>query len=100
MNETESKISALNMLSYGTADLLWQIFNGIFGGFFFIFWEVVVGLDIILITFAYTIFAVWNIINDPIFGYLADRPKKFWSRLGKRYPWFVIAGIPAIFFLL
>jgi len=99
MNENEKKISTLNMLSFGMADLLWALFTGIFGGLFFIFWEVVVGLDIIIITLAYTIFAVWNIINDPIVGYLADRPKKFWSRLGKRYPWFAIGGIPAILFL-
>jgi len=93
------KQSAGSMISYGTSDLLWQIFNGIFGGFFFIFWEVVVGLDIWIITLAYTIFAVWNIVNDPLFGYFADRPRKFWSRLGKRYPWYLIGGIPAILFL-
>jgi len=99
MSENKKKISTLNMLSYGMGDLLWQIFTGIFGGLFFIFWEVVVGLNIWIITLAYVIFAVWNIINDPIVGYLADRPRKFWSRLGKRYPWFVIGGIPAILFL-
>lgn len=99
MSENKKKISTLNMLSYGMADLLWQIFTGIFGGLFFIFWEVVVGLNIWLITLAYIIFAIWNIINDPIVGYLADRPKKFWSRLGKRYPWFIIGGMPAILFL-
>jgi len=88
-----------SMISYGMSDMLWQIFNGIFGGFFFLFWEVVVGLDIWIVTVAYTIFAVWNIINDPIFGYIADRPRKFWSRFGKRYPWYLIGGIPAILFL-
>jgi len=96
MSENKKKISTLNMLSFGMADLLWSLFTGIYGGLFFIFWEVVIGLDIIIITLAYTIFAVWNIINDPIVGYLADRPKKFWGRLGKRYPWFLIGGIPAI----
>jgi GPH family glycoside/pentoside/hexuronide:cation symporter len=96
MNENKKKSSLFNMLSYGTADLLYSLFNGIFGGLYYIFWEVVVGLDIIIITLAYTIFAVWNIINDPIFGYIADRPRKFWSRLGKRYPWFIIGGIPAM----
>ena len=99
MSENTKKISTLNMLSFGMADLLWALFTGIFGGLFFIFWEVVVGLDIIIVTLAYTIYAVWNIINDPIVGYLADRPRKFWSRLGKRYPWFIIGGIPAILFL-
>ena len=88
-----------SMISYGTSDLLWQIFNGIYGGFFFIFWEVVIGLDIWIVTLAYTIFAIWNIVNDPIFGYLADRPRKFWGKLGKRYPWYLIGGLPAILFL-
>lgn len=93
------KQSTGSMISYGMADLLWQLFNGIYGGLFFIFWEVVVKVDIRIITIAYTIFAIWNIVNDPVFGYLADRPRKFWSRLGKRYPWFIIGGIPAILFL-
>ncbi|MFX0058313.1 MAG: MFS transporter [Candidatus Heimdallarchaeota archaeon] len=100
--ETELKFlkqSNGTMISYGMSDLLWQIFNGIFGGFFYLFWEVVIGLDIWIITLAYTLYAVWNIVNDPLFGYLADRPKKFWSRYGKRYPWFIIGGIPSILFL-
>ena len=99
LNDENLKISTSSMISYGTSDLLWQIFNGIYGGFFFLFWEVVIGLDIWIITFAYTIFAIWNIINDPIFGYIADKPKKFWGKLGKRYPWYLIGGLPAILFL-
>jgi GPH family glycoside/pentoside/hexuronide:cation symporter len=51
------------------------------------------------VTLAYTIFAIWNIMNDPIFGYVADRPRKFWAKLGKRYPWYLIGGLPAILFL-
>ncbi len=96
---TQAKQTNISMVSYGMADLLWQLFTGIYGGLFFLFWEVVVKLDIWIITLAYTIFAIWNIVNDPFFGYLADRPRKFWSRLGKRYPWFVIGGIPAMLFL-
>ncbi|MFW9951513.1 MAG: MFS transporter, partial [Candidatus Thorarchaeota archaeon] len=93
------KQSIGSMISYGSSDLLWQIFNGIFGGFFFIFWEVVVGLDIWIVTLAYTIFAIWNIINDPLAGYIADQPRKFWKRFGKRYPWYIFGGIPSILFL-
>lgn len=104
MNETRNNLvlvkqSTGSMISYGMSDMLWQIFNGIFGGFFFLFWEVIVGLDIWIVTLAYTIFAVWNIVNDPIFGYIADRPRKFWSKLGKRFPWYIIGGIPAVLFL-
>lgn len=99
VDTAHAKQSTGSMVSYGMADLLWQLFNGIYGGLFFLFWEVVVKLDIWIITLAYTIFAIWNIVNDPFFGYLADRPRKFWVRLGKRYPWFVIGGIPTILFL-
>lgn len=93
------KQSTGTMVSYGMSDFLGQIFNGIFGGFFYLFWEVVVGLDVWIVTFAYTIFVIWNMINDPLFGYIADRPRKFWGKYGKRYPWYMIGGIPAILFL-
>ncbi len=93
------KQSTGTMISYGSADLLWQIYNGIFGGFFYLFWEVVIGLDIWIVTLAYTIFAIWNIANDPLFGYIADRPRKFWRKYGKRYPWYIFGGIPAILLL-
>ena len=98
-DSTLVKQSTGTMLSYGTSDLLWQIFNGIFGGFFYLFWEVVVGLDVWIVTIAYTIFVIWNMVNDPLFGYLADRPRKFWRKYGKRYPWYIFGGIPAILFL-
>ena len=89
-------LSNLSMLSYGMGDFLFQIFNGIFGAFYFLFWETEVGLNVWLVFIAYVVYAIWNSINDPLVGYFADKPNKFWKKYGKRYPLVLIAGIPAI----
>jgi GPH family glycoside/pentoside/hexuronide:cation symporter len=98
MNENES-ISNWNMVSYGTADTLAAVYNGIFGGFFFLFWETVVNLNVWLVAIGYTIYAIWNSVNDPLVGYFADKPNKMWRKYGKRFPLIIIGGIPSIFLI-
>ncbi|MHA1194645.1 MAG: MFS transporter [Promethearchaeota archaeon] len=84
------------MISFGMADLLFDVLNGVFGMFFFIFWETEIKLNIWLVTVAYIIYAIWNSVNDPLVGYLSDKPKKFWKKYGKRYPLVILGGLPAI----
>lgn len=81
------------------ARFLTECFNGIYGAFFFLFWETEVGLNVWLVALAYSIYAVWNAINDPLVGYLTDRPNRLWKKYGKRFPMIVMGGIPAIFLL-
>jgi len=88
--------SNLSMISFGMADLLFDVLNGVFGMFFFIFWETEIKLNIWLVTVAYIIYAIWNSVNDPLVGYLSNKPKKFWKKYGKRYPLVVLGGLPAI----
>lgn len=40
---------------------------------------------------ALSIWAVWNAVNDPIFGYLSDKTR---TRFGKRVPWIAIFAVP------
>ncbi len=42
------------------------------------------GLDETLNMIVWIIFGIWNAINDPIYGFLADRTH---SKLGRRIPW-------------
>ena len=42
------------------------------------------GLDPNLNMIVWVIFGIWNALNDPIYGFLADRTK---SKLGRRIPW-------------
>jgi glycoside/pentoside/hexuronide:cation symporter, GPH family len=90
------KESNLSMISFGMGDFLFELFNGIFGVFYFIFWEVEVGLNIWLVALGYVIYAIWNSVNDPLVGYFTDQPKKWWSKYGKRFPFIIIAGVPLI----
>ena len=50
------------------------------------------GLDAGLATTAWMIFAIWNAVNDPLFGYISDRTK---SGLGRRIP-YIRYGAPII----
>jgi len=42
------------------------------------------GLDAVLAGIAWLIFGLWNMANDPLFGYITDRTK---SKLGRRIPY-------------
>jgi len=68
----------------------------------FYFYEVLVGLPIMLLGIAFIIYAVWNMINDPLAGYLTDRPMKWADKWGIRRPWILVGSIGTIlfFFLL
>ena len=50
-------------------------------------------LDIIFIPIVITIYAIWNAINDPLFGSMSDRTK---TRIGRRFPYIVFGFIPLI----
>ena len=55
----------------------------------FTFYYAAVGIDIILISVAFIIWAIWNSFNDSIVGHFSDKTH---SRWGRRMPW-IIASI-------
>ncbi len=61
------------------------------------FYQVEVGLGIILLTIGYIVFTIWDAANDFILSYFIDRPNRLWPKYGKQLPWliigFVLAGI-------
>ena len=89
--------SVLNTISFGSAGF-WSMFAyGVFGAYFFFFYEVAVGLNAIFIATAMIIFTIWDAVNDPLIGYLTDRITKLTRRFGKRFPWIIVGIIPANF---
>jgi GPH family glycoside/pentoside/hexuronide:cation symporter len=96
MEETEIVHSGLNMASYGFAKFLSEFIEMAFTTWGFIFYEVTLKLDPLLVGLGYALFAVWNAINDPLLGYLTNRPFKFTRKWGRRFPWILIGGIPYI----
>ncbi len=71
------------LLGYGLANL-------------FYFYEVEIGLPALYLSIAFILFAIWNMVNDPLLGYLTDKPKKWTRRWGLRAPWVVITTIPML----
>ncbi|MHA2009287.1 MAG: MFS transporter [Promethearchaeota archaeon] len=60
------------------------------------FYEVEMLLPGLFLTLAYVIFAIWNMVNDPLLGYLTDRPLKWTRKWGLRAPWVVISSFPML----
>jgi len=90
--------STKKMLSFSFGYLLVFAMISQFNTWVFYYYEVEMGLPIVLIGLAFVIFAVWNMINDPLVGYLTDRPFKWSKKWGMRFPWMMIGVIPYLIF--
>ena len=91
--QTHSKKSTA---SYSVGSLASEFVQGVLAFMLFYFYEAEVGLDSLLVGLALAIYAVWDAINDPLVGYLTDRPFKFTKKWGRRFPWMLIAYIPML----
>lgn len=69
---------------YGIASFGLSIIAGIYGALLPIFYQDYLGLAARWIAVASIIYAVWNAINDPLFGYITDNTR---SRWGRRIPY-------------
>jgi len=101
--ETERiETSGKKMASWAFGDIIGYYLSAAYGTFIFFFYEVEVGLSVLLVSLALIIFAIWNAINDPIVGYLTDKPFKWTKRRGYRFPWIMIGVFPTLlcYFLL
>ncbi len=96
MNDEDKKYSNLVIVSFSLLVLIQEMYNIIFGTYVFFFYETEVKLGIVFLFIGYIIYAVWNAINDPLIGYLTDRPRRFWKRYGKRFPYITIGIFPWI----
>jgi GPH family glycoside/pentoside/hexuronide:cation symporter len=90
----EIRHSKKNMASYGFGKFLTEMFSMGFASFGFYFYESEIGLNVWLVGLGYIAFALWNAVNDPLVGYLTNRPFKFTKKWGRRFPWMMIGGIP------
>ena len=93
-NELEVRHSKLNMASYGSGSLAREFINMAFTATVFFYYEAVVGLEVWVIFLGTFLFALYNMVNDPLIGYLTNRPFKFTQKSGRRFPWLLMGGIP------
>jgi glycoside/pentoside/hexuronide:cation symporter, GPH family len=90
MTETSHSTSAPIHLSlgykviWGVAALGTSLISGTYGAMLPIFYQDYLGLTAGWIALASLIYAIWNAINDPLFGYITDSTR---SKHGRRIPY-------------
>ncbi|TXT63919.1 MAG: putative Na+/melibiose symporter-like transporter [Promethearchaeota archaeon] len=87
------KLPLLVFLSFALGDFIIELFVYLFSVRVLHFYETVVGLQPTVYLLVYIIYAGYNMVNDPIVGNFADKPKSFWKKYGKRAPWIVVGVI-------
>jgi len=90
-------VSTWKMLSFSFGYLIGSALGGVAFALFY-YYEVEVGLDVALLALAFIIYGIYNMFNDPIFGYLTDKPFKWTRKYGMRFPWMMIGIFPALIF--
>jgi GPH family glycoside/pentoside/hexuronide:cation symporter len=86
-------------LAWGGAAFATSLISGFYGALLPLFYHDTLGLPARWIAIAAFIYAVWNALNDPLFGYLTDNTHTRW---GRRMPYLRFGG-PALglaFFLV
>lgn len=85
-------------ISYGFGDMASSMFWKIFGMYLLFFYTDIFGLAPAAVGTMFFVTRIWDAVNDPIFGVLADRTE---SRWGKFRPWILFGALPfAIFGVL
>lgn len=84
------------MISYGFGYLVVNYLIGAYSAVVFYYYEVEVGLPVLLVGLAFVIYAIWNMFNDPLLGYFTDKPRKWTRKWGLRAPWVVISAFPML----
>jgi GPH family glycoside/pentoside/hexuronide:cation symporter len=75
--------SIKDKLIWGLANFGTSIIQGVFATTTVYFYHNTLNLDPFYISIAAVIFAIWNALNDPIFGYISDKTR---TKLGRRIP--------------
>lgn len=93
----EEKFPTKQTIYFGLSKFGWVMAAGV-GGFKVYFYQIKLGLGWEYISLAFMIFAIWNAINDPLFGIMSDRTQ---HKLGRRIP-YIRYGAPflAISFIM
>ena len=75
---------------YASGQLGLTLVSESFGTYLAFFYLERLGLSAALYALARTVYALWDAVNDPLFGHLSDRTETPW---GRRRPWLLL-GVP------
>ncbi|MHA1268903.1 MAG: MFS transporter [Candidatus Helarchaeota archaeon] len=92
MSDSET-IGLKRKILFGLSAIPDQLTYQAFTFLVFSFYYSIVGLDMFQLWIGFTVWGIWNAINDPLLGLLSDRTK-FAKKFGKRRFYITIAFVP------
>ncbi|MBD3255649.1 MAG: MFS transporter [Candidatus Lokiarchaeota archaeon] len=96
----EKKYSTWTHISFNLIMVMLPATYGMYATHVFWYYETEVLLPVLFVGLAIVIFSIWDAFNDPLIGYLSDRPNKLTKKYGRRFPYIVIFGIPTMVTLI
>lgn len=94
VRSTDVKLSFGRQLGYGLGEFAAQFFFGFWGSYLSIFYTDQVGIAPGVVSMIFLIARIWDAINDPMFGNIADRGKPH-KKYGRYRPW-ILFGTPIL----
>ena len=82
--ETTNRLNFSTKVIYGLASLGTSTVSSIYAALLPIFYQDYLGLSSKWIGIASAIYAIWNALNDPVFGFITDNTR---SKMGRRIPY-------------
>ena len=82
----------VKMGSFGFGLVTTQIMYIVYNYLIFYYYEVELGLATALVGLSFIIYAIWNMVNDPLLGFFTDKPRKWSRKYGLRFPWIMFGG--------
>jgi len=90
-NSVAVKLSIKEKLGYGLGDTAYNFYFQMYIVFMMYFFTDVFGISAAVVGTMFLVSRIWDAVNDPLLGALADRTK---SRWGKFRPWVLFAAFP------
>jgi GPH family glycoside/pentoside/hexuronide:cation symporter len=89
--EENQEYSLKHSLAFSTASLADVLAYQSFTFLIFTFYFTIVRINVVLISIGFSVWSVWNALNDPLLGGLSDRTH---TKMGRRIPWIMASLIP------
>ena len=94
LKENPNKYSLGRHIFYSVGGFLDNFITTAFAARVFAYYETEIILPSFFVMIAFVLYGLWNMINDPLAGYISDRPTRFTKKWGRRFPWFIMTVIP------
>lgn len=91
LGPTRESVSIVEKIGYGLGDTASNLYWKLFEFFQLIFYTDVFGISAASAATMFFVTKLWDAVNDPIVGFLADRTKTAWGRFR---PWLLWSALP------